>query len=193
MRNAIGRFFTKHTLVSCLAIVLVAVAVCGVIGSRTSGFTKMDTLFDRDLNADNMIKQEAYTDAVKAGYVDGAGITVSPEKDGRIRITGKYIPSDESKTPLKIKVAEIKLDKGTYTFTTGKNGVNKAASLSTAYMSAEVGSESYNADFNNAQFTVAADNTTVTIYINVAVTTGEQDMTFYPTLVAGEKAGAFYA
>lgn len=188
-----SKFFRKHTLLSCIALVLIAVAVCGIIGSRTSGFTEMGTLFDRTLNDKNLVKTEAYTDAVKAGYKDATGIQVSSEKDGRVHISGKYIPESESATLLTIKVAEIKLDKGTYTFTTGKNGVNMAASSATAYMSAEIGSDSYKADFGNAQFTVAADNTTVTIYIHVAVTSGAQDMTFYPTLVEGEKAGAFYA
>lgn len=160
-----------------LVVLLLAVAGIASIAVWTEGFTAWEIT---EVNESNLINVSLYDGTLDNRRTDG--LTVDVDEDGKITVEGK----NDGETDIKIKVGEVKLAEGEYTFSAARSTSKK-----TYYMSLENGDTViYNNDGKNSTFDVETE-TTYSIYI--VVNAGQEiDTTFKPVLVAGDEAGSFY-
>ena len=163
--------------------ILVSVFLAGLIGKMSDGFQKDPADWQlRDRNENNLIA----ADALLEEFDNGNGFTVKRNDDGTLTVNGK----NESEDPQEIVLGTIELEPGTYTFTTGKDGKNKAATNQYFNMALVNGNTVHTADFGGT-ITVTT-KTTYTVRLTLG---GEKSFTYrtlYPTLVTGDKAEGFY-
>ena len=166
-----------------VAAILATVMLVSWIGKLSGGFEKdIGDWQLRDRNENNLIA----ADALLEEFDNGNGFTVKRNDDGTLTVNGK----NESEQAVEIELGTIELEPGTYTFTTGKDGKNKAATNQYFNMALVNGSTVHTADFGGT-ITVTT-KTTYTIRLTLG---GEKSFTYrtlYPTLVAGDKAEGFY-
>ena len=163
----------------CLAVILLAVGLCAIIGRVTKGFQDFDV---REINPDNLLKAESYTEGLDAEREDGLKVTVND--DGVITVSGK----NKTEEAIQIAVQEVTLEVGKYTLSSG----SKETDEDTCFMSIVNGEETVIADTeDDSTIIITANDTVCTVYITVNA--GENvDITFKPVLVEGSEAGAFY-
>ncbi len=187
--TSIKRFFRRHQWVGVLCVVLVLGAVVGLVSGAFNGVAGIGT---RNENNYLTVGEEGnYTLTAKKSLL-GNTLTVTPNDDGAIKIVGDTT-DEEMQT---VQIASVTLKAGTYTFSSGKNGVRASASEKGVWLTATIGANSgtviadFGGDDADGTFKLDADSTLI-IYVNVAP--GEHNVTVYPTLVKGKTAGAFYA
>lgn len=169
---------TRTTIIICLLMGL----ALGAVGWLTTGFSDfskeaISDKFDKPVNEDNLYTAECMT---LKDTNDGSGIIIKTNEDGSFKVEG--IASSAAT----YEIGTVILNKGTYTLTAVSGG-----SKNTVYVSAEIGSITVNADFTGNTFEIAADNTEVTLVLNVAADT-EVNKTVYPVIVPGTESGKFY-
>lgn len=161
-----------------LAIVLSVITLLGVFISLFGDSMS----FGRDVNPDNLI------DVKDKNYIKthdtNRGVDIKVNDDGVITLSGKA-SSDYS-----VKVAEVRLEAGTYTI----SGLNDPDVNDFRMYVAYSGGSAF-AGTDNATFTLAAAETvTVTIAWaedhNFNLFTGNK---VYPVIVEGDEAGSFWA
>ena len=164
---------TKRTL-KRIGLILAIALVGGVFGAFAASGTSM---FDRDLNPDNLIKVENYV--VKDKDDNGNGIDVKVDDDGVIKLNGKATADDE------YTVTELVLEPGEYTLSGFKSDKSKVG------LKATFGTSEHYAGTSSDTF-VLESSTTVTIVVYVADDHYCLNTTIKPVLVTGDEAGEFY-
>ena len=187
--TSIKRFFRRHQWVSILCVVLVLGAVVGLVSGAFNGVAGIGT---RNENNYLTVGEEGnYTLTAKKSLL-GNTLTVTPNDDGAIKIVGDTT-DEETQT---VQIASVELKAGTYTFTSGKNGVRSSASEKGVWLTATIGANNgtviadFGGDDADGTFTLESGSRLI-IYVNIAP--GEHNVTVYPTIVKGKTAGAFYA
>ena len=165
---------TKRTI-KRIALILAVALVGGIMGSMVAGGT---SLFNRDLNEDNLIKVENYL--IQDEDDNGNGIEVTVKEDGTIKLNGTAKSDDE------YTVTEILLQPGTYTMS-GVKSDKKGAGLKAVF-----GANEHYAGTSSDTF-VLETATTVSIVVYAVEDTFCLNKTIRPVLVAGDDAGDFYA
>ena len=164
---------TKRTLKRIALVALIAI-LGGVVGSfAVSG----SSMFDRDLNPDNLIKVENYV--VQDKDDNGNGVDVKVDDDGVIKLNGKATADDE------YIVTELVLEPGEYTLSGFKSDKSKVG------LKATFGTSEHYAGTSSDTF-VLESSTTVTIVVYVAEDHYCLNTTIKPVLVTGDEAGEFY-
>ena len=128
------------------------------------------------LYENNLYKSENVT---LVSMNDGNGLVFTVNDDGSVKVKGTAM------APYEKVIGKVILNKGTYTFT-----ALEGASLHTAYVTANTSPVTY-ADFGNNTIEITEDNTEVEITLNV-LEGAELDVTIYPVIVSGDKAGNYY-
>ena len=187
--NAIKRFFNRHPWITILSVVL---AVAFVVGLASGALNGVAGIGERNENNYLTVGEEGnYTLKAKKSLL-GNTLTVTPNDDGAIKIVGDTT-DEETQT---VQIASVELKAGTYTFTSGKNGVRSSASEKGVWLTATIGVNNgteiadFGGDDADGTFTLESDSRLI-IYVNIAP--GEHNVTVYPTIVKGKTAGAFYA
>lgn len=167
-------------IVGCTLLCIFVLCMIGRVSNGTFDIFNTDEWELRSVNEDNLIKVDSYD--VK-DLNTGLGYTIDVTDDGQIKVSGE----NETEEAQQIKVQELTLAKGTYTFTSGVKGTSKAG----YNMAIVIGEKTYYADFGtDSTFTLDAE-ATATVYINIGAKT-ECNVTFSPVLVEGEEAGDFF-
>ena len=184
---------TKKTLIRGVALIVAFVAVVGAvsfIGRKTNGTFEditLETLTRKDLNEDNLYNADLLT---IEKYNAGTGITIDAETDGVLVLDGKL----GGENAADIKVGTIDLKKGTYTLSTGANGIGQYSVY--MYLTADNGTTKLAFDFGgvgtDGVYEIATADS-YDIYIHVEADKEFKDKHFYPTIVEGEEKGDFYA
>lgn len=170
------------------AAILAIVALMTTIGFITNGFTardKDDLNFDFiEENENNLITPATFT---KETYKTDTSVLIN-QKNGILTLSGK---PDSKGSDVNAELGKIKLAAGTYTFTTGKDGVNNATNPQKYQLKLVNGSTEYIADIDES-FTLATETElTVTLFVKAGVNvTGVK---LYPVVVSGDTAQGFYA
>lgn len=163
--------------------VVISVVVISVIGFASKGsfdFSDTENWAIQSPNENNLIKVDEYE--VK-DLNSGLGYSIDVTDDGQIKISG----SNETEEAEQIKVQEVTLAAGTYTFSSGAKGT----SLAGYNMSIVIGGNTYYADFgSDTTFTLEAE-ATGTVYINIGSKVAV-NKTFSPVLVPGEEVEDFF-
>ena len=191
-------FVRNHPIIFGLALILIAVTLTGIVSVRTDGFNDPGALVTRQLNEDNLLKigdEGNYTYDAGKTIRESNGLNVTFNDNGSVTVNGdtstEFAATDYT-------IATVTLPAGTYTLTSGKNGVSTTSTTRGIWLSvnnADNNTVLCNGDFGGAEtngtFTLEAE-TTVDIVLNVY--SGEYNsVTVYPVLVKGEEAGGFYA
>ena len=167
---------TKNILVIIFCI-FASVLISSLVGSLTNGFVDWDFHI---VNEKNLISIDNYDSALTA-EIDGIDIEV--DEDGVITVDGE----NKGTGDLKIKVADLTLKKGEYTFSSSAKGADDK----TYFMSIENGNTVVKADDGEDSTFDVKEEATYTVYITICA--GEEiDTTFKPVLVDGDKVGSFY-
>ena len=178
------KFKTKKTKIwKIVAIALASVLCIGAIAGGM-GILKLDKETAKDkllpkINPDNLYSnvEMALTDGN-----DGNGIVIEVDKR-----TGAITLDGTAEEDLTYTIGTVKLNAGEY-YLTAVDG----ASQKTVYVSATAGEKTTNFDFTpNNVFTVDADETTLTLTINVAYGTKLDNVKILPC-IAVEEGVSFY-
>lgn len=162
---------TKNILI----VIGVFAALIIFVGVVTSGFKNWGV--GRTVNEDNLYTAECMT---LKDTDDGYGVKITVNEDGSFKVKGTATKDVD------YEIGTVTLDKGTYTITAFED-----ASRSTVYVSANYDGLVTCADFSDNTFTIAADDTEVTLTLHV-FTDAKLNDTIYPVIVSGEEPGEFY-
>ena len=179
------KIFKKKTMKKSTALIVVAVAmaVVGLVGFLSAGFTNNDVitwLYER--NPDNLLIAE------EAPYSDEIGdVLYTVTKDGTIKIKGERSEDDGV---LKVDIATVKLPAGTYTLTCSDECSTTNYYIKGKYV---VDGETvlWTSDNQNVRTQTFEAETEVEFYIEV-YKTGNIDITARPVLNEGDKPIDFY-
>ena len=178
---------TKRTIKKVAVFVLAALAAIMAmtwIGTISNGFADKNPLewsaYKR--NPDNVITETS----VNMTYNKGYGYTATLDEDDKtVTISGEV---DKASGTQLVKYGSVTLPAGTYTFTSGRDGINKNTGRGGVcmFLAASGKTEAVHyADFEDA-FTLSA-STTYDIYISVPAEKKIRT-TLYPTIASGDKA-----
>ena len=169
----------KKTMWITLAVVLVMFIAFGMISSVTAGFTDFEAK-DPVVNEDNFFADA--TIELKDSN-DGYGVRVDVEES-----TGAVTLNGTASQDRSDKLATVTLDKGTYTL----EACDKA-SLAGIYVTATVGDKVVNFDFTpNNVLEITADDTVVTITIEICEDTQLNNVKVRPVIYTGDESVKFY-
>ena len=171
---------TKDKIIIIIVCVLLTFALCTLFGFLTNGTWNVNDMELRSVNEDNLIKVDSYD---VEDLNTGLGYTIDVTENGQIKISGE----NETEESQQIKVQELTLAKGTYTFSSGVKGTSKNG----YNMAIVIGENTYYADFGTDSTFTVEEEATVTVYINIGAKT-ECNVTFSPVLIEGEEAGDFF-
>ena len=189
-------FARKHPFWLLIITLALSLLVCGAVSVATNGFTDFNP-YDRNeanlftVGEDGNLLEKLSTDALPKG------LEVTMDEKGIVKIKGDT--SDEETYSTVVLSKEITLEAGkTYTFTTGKKGINKDATEQGKGIDVILygALDSYFADNGGLKedgtFTIAEDATDLTFTLKVTIYPGEHNTTLYPVLVEGDSAVSFY-
>ena len=189
-------FVRNHPFWFAIILILAAVMITGALSVATDGFRDFNPFERNEANLltvgeDGNLLEKIDTDALPKG------LDVTMDEKGVITIDGDS--SDETTHSIVTLSQEITLEAGkTYTFTTGKKGVNKdTVSGKDVNVMLYGTNTSYIADVcglgKDGTFTIAEDATDLTFVLKVTIYPGEYDnVRLYPVLVEGDTAAAFF-
>lgn len=158
-----------------LILLLVSLVGFGLIINWTNGLQEFD--MSRPLNEDNLYNADLLE--LESGN-PGDGVTISVNDNGSFKVKGK------ADSDISYPIAEITLDKGTYTIT-----ALEGASKGGAYVMTTIAGTVVYADFTGNTFTVDSE-TTVNLVLKIAEGT-EINATVYPVIVEGDEAADYFA
>ncbi len=174
---------TKKWL-GAIAIVLVSVTLCGVLGSAFGLFTKdLSEVTLREHNEANLLSyHERFED-----YNEGDGITATLKKDGRISLKGENKLTGDIVIPLE----DVTLSAGTYSIWGAPNGGNKSYHIAVTYTDADGATQTSISDFKNNTITLTSQQT-VSVKLVVCPDTTVY-ATIAPVLCEGTENVGFFA
>lgn len=178
-----SKFVSKSGLITALIVFAVVIAAAGFI---TAGFTlwSPDDVADHlspNPNPDNLYTADACV--LRSGQLDN-DVKLEVNDNGSFKLDGT---ASASKI---LNVGTVILNAGTYTLTAFED-----ASLSSVYMTATVGEDTYNFDFienDGNVITISSDNTSVTLELHIIEDAELDNVKVYPVIVAGTEAGEFF-
>lgn len=191
--------FTNLAVIIVCAV-LAASTLLASLGFLLKGFTNRDVTswFERELNPDNLIKEENYVDNLADELKNG--LKVNYKDSGEIVLYGKV--DDDTKTgdqqPDPITFVSVTVDPGkVYTLSSGnKNSSEKTFGLQCEWVDANGEKVSAKAADDALKIDLTKHTEVVTLTISFYY---ENDVTYLgifsylrPTLVVGESAGDFY-
>lgn len=187
--NTINSWIKRNPLITAIICILAVVMLTGFISLRTNSFQNPNALFERKRNEDNLLQPgEDGNYLLTEQKVSKENMTVTPKANGALVISG-YNKYGEG-SYLEYDVATVTLKKGTYTLSSGY----KQASEFGIYLVASYDDTEIPGDVGEAKGTFTLEKeTAVTVSLRVYVAEDKWDATVYPTLVAGDKAGSFWA
>lgn len=166
-------------LIIIIAVVL-GIAAISSLAVFTDGFKSWDI---REVNEDNLINVSIYDDTLEDKREDG--IKVEVDENGVIEVTGE----NETEEDVSIKVCDITLEKGEYTFGSSAKTDKKEYYMTLSNSDTSIVIYDYD-DVDDRTFEVDTE-TTFTLSI-VVMAEEEIDVTFKPVLVEGDKEGKFF-
>ncbi len=170
---------TKLSLGLIVIIILCCTAILGLIGAVTDGFEDFEF---RQINEDNIIKVENYSDSLTAKH---EGLTCEVNKDGVIAISGKSKGGTSGEF---IVQTNITLEPGEYTLSC--DGV-KGLDDDTYYLVLSSSNASVILDNDKPETFTVTESTTYTLIIVIEEDV-EVNAKFKPVLVKDDEAGSFY-
>jgi hypothetical protein len=194
------RMSFKNLAVIIFCAVLAASALLASVAFLSKGFTNTDVTswFERELNPDNLIKEENYVDNLEDELENG--LKINYKDSGEIVLYGKV--DDDSitgdQTPDPITFVSVTVDPGkVYTLSSGnKNASEKTFGLQCEWVDANGEKVSAKAADDALKIDLTKHTEAVTLTISFYY---ENDVTYFginsylrPTLVVGESAGDFY-
>lgn len=187
--RTINSWIKRNPLITAILCVLAVVLLTGFISLRTDSFQNPSGLFERKRNEDNLLQPgDGGNYLLTEQKVSAENMTVTPKDNGALVISGynKY----GTGSYLEYDVATVTLKKGTYTLSSGYKEVSQYG----IYLVASYDSTEVLGDLGDAKGTFTLDKeTVVTVSLRVSVSDSKWNATVYPTLVAGEKTGSFWA
>lgn len=190
-------FLKKHPAALIALTLALSLLLCGVVSVATKGFTDWNPYERNEANLltvgeEGNLLEKIDTDALPKG------LEVTLNEKGVLKIDGDSSKEDANSTVILSK--EITLEAGkTYTFTTGKKGVNEDAfaqgkGINVVLYGANNAIFADNGGLEkNGTFTISADATDTTYILKVIVYPGEyNNVTLYPVLVEGDTAASFF-
>ena len=157
------------------------VSICIILGAAILAATGTEVKLQRDRNEDNLILLNE--DYIESGTAD-KGVEWKVSEDGTIKLYGAA-KSDDS-----IAVQTVTLEAGMYTYSDGRDKVNK----DDFYSYVLVGGTEYIGGSTNATFTLE-EAATVSVFITwfEGADFGQVlGTTFRPCLVEGKNVGTFF-
>lgn len=194
------RMSFTYLAVIIVCAVLAASTLLASVGFLSRGFTNTDVTswFKRELNPDNLIKEENYVDNLEDELKNG--LKVDYKDSGEIVLYGKVdddsITGDQQPDP--ITFVSVTVDPGkVYTLSSGnKNVSEKTFGLQCEWVDANGEKVSAKAADDALKIDLTKHTEAVTLTISFYY---ENDVTYLgifsylrPTLVVGESAGDFY-
>ena len=187
---------TKQKLkkVGLIALAFAAlVVVMALVGNITKGFTTFDPdeMDLSNVNENNLITADAYT---KDTYKTNTDVLIK-QKDGVLTLSGK---PDKNGTGVSEVLGTITLPAGTYTFSTGKDGVNEATNAEKYFMYLDGGATIICGDADSAvesmkgnPFTLETE-TTFKITLRVKPGVDVDGVKLYPAVFDGDESEGFF-
>ncbi len=194
------RMSFTHLAVIIICAVLAASALLASVGFLSKGFTNTDvgSWFERELNPDNLIKEENYSSNLEDELDNG--LRINWKDSGEIVLYGKVDDDNVTgdQTPDAIPFVSVTVDPGkVYTLSSGnKNADEKTFGLLCEWndttgenVSAKAADDALKIDLT--EYTEAV-TLTISIYYENDVTYFGLNSYLRPCLVEGEEAGDFY-
>lgn len=174
----------RKSTIKIIAIILGVCLLGGVIGFTSGLFEvnegKQDEYFGRKLNEDNLYTVECVT---LSDTNNGNGITVDvDEKKGGILLDGK------ASADVTYTVGTVTLAEGEYTLT-----AVEGASYEGVYVTLAYSNQTKNFDFYPGNTIEVEGEVEATITIHIAEGAELNNVWVLPVIVAGDKAGNYYA